>query len=223
MDVTSATSAQTNAASTADAASLNESYDQFLLLLTTQLQNQDPLSPMDTAEFTNQLVSFSGVEQQIKTNKSLESLLALNVLNITDIGLGFIGLDVESGGNAISFDGTNSQTMGYALNEAAASNTVSIIDANGNTVYSESGETGTGIHEFTWNGVDSSGATAPAGQYTLQINALDENGVAIPATTTVPSRIAGIESDGNGNVILITNGGEKVPITEVRKAVLPGA
>ena len=222
MEVTSATS-QRNAASTADTATLNENFDQFLLLLTTQLQNQDPLSPMDTAEFTNQLVSFSGVEQQIKTNKSLEDLLALNVLNITDIGLGFIGLDVESGGSSINFDGTTPQTMGYALNEAAVSNTVSIIDANGNTVYSETGETTTGQHQFTWNGLDSSGATAPAGYYTIQIDALDESGVAIPATTTVPSRIAGIESDGNGNVILITNGGEKIPITDVRKAVLPGA
>lgn len=222
MEVTSATS-QRNAASTADTATLNENFDQFLLLLTTQLQNQDPLSPMDTAEFTNQLVSFSGVEQQIKTNKSLEDLLALNVLNITDIGLGFIGLDVESGGSSINFDGTTPQTMGYALNKAAVSNTVSIIDANGNTVYSETGETTTGQHQFTWNGLDSSGATAPAGYYTIQIDALDESGVAIPATTTVPSRIAGIESDGNGNVILITNGGEKIPITDVRKAVLPGA
>ena len=57
---------------------LAEDFAQFLTLLTVQLQNQDPLSPMDTTEFTNQLVAFTGVEQQINTNQKLDSLVAMN-------------------------------------------------------------------------------------------------------------------------------------------------
>lgn len=221
MEVTTATATQ-NAASQADAATLNGSFDQFLTLLTTQLQNQDPLSPMETNEFTNQLVSFSGVEQQIKTNEALENLLALNVLNITSIGLGFIGLDVERVGDTVDFDGSTPQSLGYAFGEDATSTEITIKDADGNTVFNTSGEITGGQHEYTWNGLNNEGTALPAGDYTLSVTALDSEGDSIPVTTTVPSRVTGIESGANGDVILIVGDGEKVPITDVRRATQPG-
>src|SRR5262249_32024485 len=69
-------------------------FAQFLTLLTTQLQNQDPLNPMDSAQFTNQLVMFSQVEQQINANQKLDSLVALGVSNGLSAALGYVGLDV---------------------------------------------------------------------------------------------------------------------------------
>ena len=83
-----------SAASQAQKAQLNQDFDDFLTLLTTQLQNQDPLEPMDSNEFTNQLVQFSQVEQQLATNDLLEDMRALSVLNTTQLGLGFVGMDV---------------------------------------------------------------------------------------------------------------------------------
>ena len=70
-------------------------FSQFLSLLTTQLQHQDPLSPMDTTEFTNQLVAFTGVEQQINTNQKLDSLVSLQLGNAMGSALGYVGLDVS--------------------------------------------------------------------------------------------------------------------------------
>ncbi len=64
---------------------LADDMQQFLTLLTTQLQNQDPLSPMDSTEFTNQLVQFSQVEQQITSNQKLDSLLALQLASISSV------------------------------------------------------------------------------------------------------------------------------------------
>ncbi|MCC7047960.1 MAG: hypothetical protein IT562_14710, partial [Alphaproteobacteria bacterium] len=77
----SATDTATATGTTKSMSKLAENFDQFLTLLTTQLKNQDPLSPMDSAQFTQQLVSFAGVEQQINTNKNLETLLSLQKSN----------------------------------------------------------------------------------------------------------------------------------------------
>lgn len=95
---------------------------------------------MDSAEFTNQLVAFSGVEQQIKANEMMEQMLALNVLNITSIGLGFIGLDVERLGENFMFDGENATTLGYAVGENAVSTQINILNEDGDTVLSVSGK-----------------------------------------------------------------------------------
>ncbi len=211
------------ATSRADAATLNKDFDDFLLLLTTQLRNQDPLSPLEATEFTNQLVAFSGVEQQIKTNEMLSNLLALNVLNITQIGLGFIGLDVERGGNSLLFDGETPLNIGYSLDSSVVKSTINIMDENGNTVLSIPGESGGGKHSYTWNGLSPDGSPLPAGKYRVSVAAFDAENKPVTVQTTVPSRIVGIESGDSGDVILITAGGEKVSITEVRKAMLPGA
>src|SRR5689334_16849053 len=90
-----------------DKTQFGKDYTQFLRMLTTQLQNQDPLSPMDTAQFTQQLVMFSNVEQQLKSNDYLQKLLSLNTLSLTSIGLGYVGLKVFSPGSSFQLDGAN--------------------------------------------------------------------------------------------------------------------
>jgi len=77
MDITAIASQQTQAASSSAFSSLTTNFDTFLTLLTTQLRNQDPLDPLDTEQFTQQLVQFAGVEQSIQTNSNLETLIAL--------------------------------------------------------------------------------------------------------------------------------------------------
>jgi len=216
MDVSSATAAApaTSQASQSQA-TLGQDFDQFLNLLTTQLQNQDPLDPMDSNEFTNQLVAFSGVEQQIRTNSLLESQMALDALNITSLGVGFIGMDVEHAGEFLEFNGSDPLTLSYIMPEQSVETTVTIFDANGNSVYSVGGETSEGQQSFTWDGNNSEGFTSPAGTYRVQISAMSTDDVPLNIGTSVPGRVTGIESANDGNVLLLV-GDQKVPITDVK-------
>ena len=199
---------------------LNQDFDDFLRLLTTQLKNQDPLDPADATEFTNQLVQFSQVEQQLKTNDTLEDLRALDALRITDLGLGFVGMDVIRAGDSFQFDGSSEVDMTYALPQAARESTVAIKNADGETVYSIDGETAAGTNSFTWNGRNEDGFTVAPGTYTIEVSAQDSEGKSLNVQTNVPGRVRGIESDGTGNVLLLI-GKEQVPITDVTRATLP--
>lgn len=218
MEVSGTTS--TTSASTTSGTQLNQDFDDFLLLLTTQLQNQDPLSPMDTSEFTNQLVQFSQVEQQIATNSNLETLLAMQTLNMTALGVSFIGKEVEVDGNSFKTDGSSPSTMSYYMPADASSGTLTIKNADGDVVYSTESATKSGRHDFTWDGLDNDGNAVPAGTYTVTVTALDSNKQSLSVTTSVPGYVTGLESADDGSLMLVING-EKVPLTDVRKISMP--
>ena len=212
-----------NATTQAQKAQLNQDFDDFLTLLTTQLQNQDPLDPMDSNEFTNQLVQFSQVEQQLATNDLLEDMRALDVLKITQLGLSFVGLDVEVTGDTFQYDGSSSQVdLGYKLPANAADTTISIKNADGQTVYSVDGETSAGLKTFRWDGKNKDGFNVPAGSYTIEVSALNEKNESMIVPTNVPGRVEGIESDGSGEILLLV-GDQKLAITDINKAKLPNS
>ncbi len=213
------TSGFRNTTAQANVSSLNQDFDQFLRLLTTQLQNQDPLNPMDSTEFTNQLVSFSQVEQQIRTNDQLESLLAFQTLNLTAVGLSFIGKNVEITDDEFYKAADTSATMSYVMPEGAEKGTVTITDSTGKTVYTSDADVSTGTHKFTWDGKDTNGIAVPAGTYTLKVSAMDANDVSLNLTTFVPGYVEGIETGDDGNLNVIVNG-RLVPVTSVRKATI---
>jgi flagellar basal-body rod modification protein FlgD len=196
--------------------SLNANFDQFLKLLTTQLQNQDPLEPMDTKDFTNQLVQFSGVEQQIKTNERLESLLSTQSLNLTALGVSFIGKDVEIAGKNFSYGGTGEVPLSYFMPSTATAGTITIVDAQGNTVFSKPAELSRGIHSFKWDGKDSTGQAVPAGKYEIKMSALGQAGASIKPTTYVPGFVSGLESTETGELMLNV-GDLRVSISDVRR------
>lgn len=200
---------------------LNQDFDDFLTLLTTQLQNQDPLEPMDTSEFTNQLVQFSQVEQQLRTNDTLEDMRALGMMQITDIGLGFVGMDVQMEGNNFDFDGASAVELGYNLPEPSSNTKLTIKDAEGETVYSVDGELLEGQKKFTWDGINNDGFAVEPGLYSFEVSAQNLDGESLNTRTSVPGSVSGIESDGSGNVLLVI-GSQKVPITDVTRATLPG-
>lgn len=215
--VGTSTDVQTNATKNAAASTqLNQNFDDFLQMLTTQLQNQDPLSPMDTAQFTNQLVQFSQVEQQLRGNDTLNKLLAMQTLNMTALGVSFIGKDVEVAGNTFTADGVKGVAMSYTLPEDATTGTISILDENGDTVYSQDAEKTAGTHEFAWDGKNNSGNMAPAGNYTIKVSAGNATTTSLNVTTYVPGRVTSLESADDGTLLLNVNG-EKVPLTDVRK------
>lgn len=211
-----------NAKLTDSSTRLTDTFDTFLTLLTTQLKNQDPLNPMDSNEFTNQLVNFSGVEQQIRTNQTLDNLLTLNTLNLTTLGLNYIGLDVNTTGDTMTYDGTNPLTFSYALKDEAKVANINILAKDGSTVFTTRGEITAGSHNFTWDGKGTNGAVLPAGIYTVKIGATDALDKPVVSSTIVPGYVSGIETADDGTVDLIING-QKVPITDIKAARLPSA
>ena len=169
--MTAITPVDTTAAAAGGAASktLAGNFNTFLTLLTTQLQNQDPLSPMDTNQFTQQLVSFSEVEQQIDTNNNLQQLIQLQSAGQTLAAMPLVGDQIEyNKAQAPLQDGAASYV--YTLPSTAAQTMLLVQDASGNVVYSAAGETAAGAHSFAWNGKTSSGQQLPdGGAYTLSV------------------------------------------------------
>jgi flagellar basal-body rod modification protein FlgD len=200
-------------------ASLAKDFDQFLTLLTTQLQNQDPLSPMDTNQFTQQLVSFAGVEQQINSNQKLDSLVQMQLSNAFSASLGYVGLDVSYLSNEIAYDGKGTSTVNYALDKAAKTVTVNILDESGKVVFSGPGQTNTGSNKFVWTGKTTGGAPLPAGTYTVKIDANDETGAIVKSSTVVTGRVRGVETQQG--VIHLLVGQRAVPMANVLNAALP--
>ena len=214
-------SSSTSTTSTAaSSAKLTQSYDSFLKLLTTQLQNQDPLSPMESNEFTNQLVQFSQVEQQISQNTKLDKLVSLQNNNQTQASLGFIGLDVEATGNAFSYDG-NPVKMSYTLPETSTSTKIQIKNEKGVTIRTIDGARTTSRQELTWDGKKADGSVAEPGSYSMTVVASKPDSKLMTAKTTVFGRVSGIEA-GNGVTTLMMG---KVPVKmeDVINAQLPTA
>jgi flagellar basal-body rod modification protein FlgD len=177
---------------------------------------------MDTAQFTSQLVSFSQVEQQLKSNADLDKLVKMAGNNQTQLGLSYIGLDVVAQGSQFSFDPAkeSSVTLGYSLASAAAKDNISVLDSKGNTVFSTTGSLAQGANTFTWNGKDSNGNPAPAGNYTIQVSASDATNSPVSATTQVPGQVTGMQTASDGTVQLVV-GGQVIPLSSITSASLP--
>ncbi|MDR3495673.1 MAG: flagellar hook capping FlgD N-terminal domain-containing protein [Ancalomicrobiaceae bacterium] len=197
--------------STTDMSALSSNYTMFLQLLTTQLKNQDPTSPMDANQFTQQLVQYSQVEQQIKSNSTLTSIASsLSVANATQM-LSYIGQTVSADGTKTTLQNGNAE-WSFTLDRSAAA-TINVLDSSGNVVYTQSTTYGTGTNTFDWNGSMTSGGTAPDGAYTLQISAQDAAGTAAKVTQAVSGTVTGIDFS-SGQPYLTVNG-SKVSIWSV--------
>ncbi|MBY0565606.1 MAG: flagellar hook assembly protein FlgD [Hyphomonadaceae bacterium] len=185
---------------------LSDNYDNFLVLLTSQLQNQDPLAPMDSTQFTQQLVQFSQVEQQIRTNEQLESLARQYQAATAGSALSYLGRDAIVQASETSF-ANGVANWAYRLPEAAESVTVSVRDARGREVFSTTTAPRTqGEHLFAWDGATRDGTTAPEGVYTLSVVALDEGGDAITPSIAVRETILGVDFSGTMPLVITPAG-----------------
>jgi len=198
--------------------SLAADFDAFLLLLTTQLKNQDPLSPMEPTEFTSQLVQFASVEQQINANENLEKMIGIQNASLAASIIGFIGTDVEYDGASIPLqDGSAKFT--YDLADKAKNVVITISDADGNLVLTEAGETTAGLHEFVWDGKDTNGVQKPDGTYTISVTAVDGDQQAIDTKIHGFGHITGV-SMANGTVL---NAGDlDIPLDSILNIAEPG-
>lgn len=199
---------------------LAEDFDQFLNLLTTQLQNQDPLNPMDSNEFTNQIVQFSQVEQAINTNQKLDSLVSLQLASISGAALNYVGMDISYRSAELHYDGDNPVKINYALNEDSSSANVIIADETGKTVYKGPVPSTAGGHEFVWNGENSNGGTVGAGTYSVRVDAQSSQSEEfLDVATVVSGNVRGIESQ-NGVIHLLV-GDRAIQLKNVINASKP--
>jgi flagellar basal-body rod modification protein FlgD len=188
----SATSASSGTSTSGNAMQqLSGNFDTFLQLLTTQLQNQDPTSPMDTNEFTQQLVEYSQVEQQIDTNTNLTTLISQGTSQSAAYATSYLGKTVTvSGGQGALTDGEAS--WNYNLGAQASSAILTVTNASGQTVYTGQGSTSQGANSFNWNGEDNNGNQLPDGTYTLNVAASDGSGNAITSSVTSSGQVSEI-------------------------------
>ena len=202
MDIGALTNTAGSAASSnAATASLSENFDTFLTLLTTQLQYQDPIDPMDTDEFTNQLVQFSQVEQQIASNDKLDALLNQGGFNQISFAASLTGKSAEFYGSELTYDGSTALEFGYQMPAGADGATINIRNARGTLVYTANAETAVGRHSFTWSGQTLDGSAATPGTYSIDVIGQDAAGEPITVQTSVARRVIGV--DLSGSTILV--------------------
>lgn len=191
---------------------LSGNFQTFLQLLTTQLQNQDPTSPMDSNQFTQQLVEYSQVEQQIDTNTNLQTLISQGTSQNASYATSYLGKTVTvSGGKGSLSNGQANWT--YNLGAAASSTSLTITNANGRTVWSGQGPTASGANPVTWDGKDNNGNTLPDGVYTLNVAASDTNGT--PITSSVSSSGLVSEIDMASGTPLLTVGTMQIGLSGI--------
>ena len=193
-------------------ASLTGDLESFLLLLVTQLKNQDPLSPLDSNEFAAQLAQFATVEQAIKTNKNLTDLISISKAGQAAAAVSYLGKTIEAEGDtAPLIDGK--AEYAYTLPSMATSVALAIANEQGKVLFSATGETAAGKHSFVWDGVDNQGIEVAPGIYRLLIGALDSEGDQIPAETRIVGRVDGADTSGDTTKLML--GEVSVPLDKV--------
>jgi flagellar basal-body rod modification protein FlgD len=216
------TTSSTTAGSDSEAAKakLDEDLNQFLTLLVTQLQNQDPLDPMDATEFTSQLVQFASVEQQIYQNSNLEKMLNLQETSQISSMVDFIGNQVEFFSQDLPVANGRAE-FSYVMPAGVAKGSINIANANGLNVFYADADTGVGKHTVEWDGTDKNGQQLDDGIYTLLVTGQDSSGNLVEIEHLVVGPVTGAGVD-DGVVKLFINGAltiEQDKILSVRKGL----
>ena len=210
---TAATSATAASSSVVNQSTIAGNFDTFLQLLTTQLKNQNPLDPLDTNQFTQQLVQFAGVEQQINMNTSLGTLISLQQASQATQAVSLLGTNVTVGGATAAL--SNGQAKWSFTSPSAGNATVAIKDSTGQTVYSGTAQIQSGQQTFTWNGIGTNGAVLANGNYTIAISATDSNNQAIAVSTDATGTVDNIDVTQTPPVLTI--GGKQYPLTQIKQ------
>jgi len=191
----------------------------FLKLLVTQLEHQDPLKPMDDKEFIAQLAQFSSLEQMNNVASGLDKLVEMNKTNQMLGAVSFIGKEVTASGDSISKQGDVVSSAYYTLSDNASSLYVNVLDRQGNIIYSANlGAVQQGSYEFNWNGQDFNGAEAPDGVYRITFRAEGEHGESVEVQTRVSGKVLAIENNADGPVLKLDDG-RTVKFQDVQEVV----
>src|SRR5215469_9099797 len=191
-NTTSSSSSSSSSNTNTNLDQLAGNFNSFLTLLTTQLQNQDPLSPMDTNQFTQQLVEFASVQQQVDMNTNMQTLISLQQSSEASSALQMVGATVTLNGTSAAL--TSSTPATWTLNSAGpATGNVTITNSSGSVVYSGTTSLNTGSNTYTWNGTGNTGQNWPAGQYTIAVTATGANGQSVTVTPQISGTVSGVD------------------------------
>ena len=217
----SASSSPSDASTTASSAlsSLAGNFNSFLTMLTTQLQNQDPSSPMSSDSFTSELATFAGVQQQVNTNSNLSTLISLNQNSQMTSSNSLVGekasftgtqIPLQSGTGSIDFTTTGAEPVAIA-----------ITNASGNVVRTAEETSTAGSNTWTWDGKDDSGNTLANGTYNIAVQTQDAAGNASAVPFTINGTITGVSKSSSG--VSVQMGSESVDMNNVNTLVPAGS
>ncbi len=184
---------------------LSDNFDTFLVLLTAQLQNQDPLAPMDSTQFTQQLVQYSQVEQQIRTNEQLETLVSQYNAMSASLPLSYIGRFAVIDSNN-TYMANEQAAWTYSFETPPSTVTINVLDSGGRTVYSTAGVAAPGTHNFVWDGKNNSGEQLADGVYRLSIVARDATNAAVASDVNAIELVSGVDLTGTPPKIVSRSG-----------------
>jgi flagellar basal-body rod modification protein FlgD len=201
---------------TGKSGTLASNFQTFLTLLTTQLKNQNPLDPLDTNQFTQQLVQFAQVEQQLKSNDQLTTLVSLQKTAQSTEAIGFVGRTaVVDGAKATLADGAATWNLGVTKNSNVD---VSITNSTGQTVFSGSYAVAAGSNQsFSWDGKGSDGTQWPPGQYTLTATGKDSAGAPVGVSTQVQGTIDSVDLTQSPPLLSIA--GQNYTVNDIKSIV----
>lgn len=186
----------------------------FLHLMTIQLQYQDPLKPVDNQEFTSQLTSFSSLNQLVDLNKKMENMqntqLSLNQLQATSL----LGQEVSLKGNLLHLGADKKLDIPFQLAADTGRVSVHVLDTNGAVVRTlEAGALKAGEQKVAWDGTDEKGAAAPEGDYSIEVDAFDADGKTVEVQTLIKGLVSGV--DLSGAEVSVTVNGQQMPLSSL--------
>ena len=191
-------------------------FQTFLTLLTTQLQNQNPLDPLDTNQFTQQLVQFAGVEQQLKTNDQLTTLVSLQKTAQSTQALGFVGKNAMVDGSTTTM--TNSSAnwiLGVKTNSTV---NISIANSTGQTVFTGSYPVNAGDGQaFAWDGKGNDGTQWPDGKYTITATAVDSAGNSVAISTEIVGTVSSVDLTQSPPLLSIN--GQTYTVSQIKSII----
>ncbi|SDL33076.1 flagellar basal-body rod modification protein FlgD [Maridesulfovibrio ferrireducens] len=195
--------------------------DDFLKLLLTQMQNQDPANPMEDKEYMAQMAQFSSLEQLTKVNKNLESMSGNQAQEQMVSAVGFIGKEVKAEGYSLSRSDGKISKVFYGLGEPVANAFINIYDNDKNLIRTvQLGSKAEGTYEFEWDGKDWSGKDVSDGVYNIAMAAEDANGKPVMVKTEVSGEVTGVVSEG-GQQFLHLKDGRYINFLNIREVVSP--
>ena len=211
---TNNSSSSNSSSSSSSNTGIADNFQSFLMLLTTQLQNQNPLDPLDTNQFTQQLVQFAQVEQQLKSNSQLESLVNIEKSAQSTQALVFVGQTVAVDGSTAKFDGNATWNFTAPSNSSA---TITITNSAGQTAYTGSFAIGSGNSSFVWDGKGNDGTKWPAGDYKMTVTGKDTNGKDVAISTEVQGTVDSV--DLTASPALLSIGGKNYTVDQIKRVV----
>jgi flagellar basal-body rod modification protein FlgD len=214
-NVTSGVNTSNTGTSATDSATLASNFTAFLQLLTTQLKNQNPLDPLDTNQFTQQLVQFSQVEQQLKSNDQLATLVSLQESTQQTQALGFVGQTVSVEGASTEL--ANKRAFWTFNSTKPAVATVNVLNSAGATVYSGSFSVDAGAQNFVWDGRGTNGQQQPDGVYTIAVTGKDASGQSVAISTEIQGVVDSVDMTKNPPTLSI--GENEYTLDKIKRVV----